>query len=383
MQFKHLQIPLKEPLMPEELAALEAVGAQFPSDGFSIKVCSQSIDLSVREIDLFYLRALCEDVSKSFGLSNESNSLRRVVAAVDGIRSYAMNGKKRTFVDYNKERRVTNRKQKEQKRGQYFYAREHNFDRSNNALPPEYRNRIICGDSEEILRALPDNCIDLIVTSPPYNFGLEYEAGEDDHFWGDYFEKLFRIFDECIRVLKFGGRIAINVQPLYSDFIPSHHIISQHFIKRRLIWRAEILWEKHNYNCKYTAWGSWRSPSNPYVKYSWEFVEVFSKGALKKEHEQRESDLTAEEFKKWTFGYWAISPERRMKEFDHKAMFPEELVKRLVKLFSFKEDIVLDPFNGVGTTTFVAKAHERAYIGVDISQNYCDKAKERIGRRLI
>ncbi|MFH0765906.1 MAG: site-specific DNA-methyltransferase, partial [Calditrichota bacterium] len=212
-----------------------------------------------------------------------------------------------------------------------------------------------------------------------YNFGIEYTTEEDDHYWGLYFEKLFKIFDECIRVLKYGGRMAVNVQPLYSDFIPSHHIISQHFIQQKMIWRAEILWEKHNYNCKYTAWGSWKSPSNPYIKYSWEFIEVFSKGDLKKEREGRESDLTAEEFKKWTFGYWAIAPERRMKEFGHAAMFPEELVRRLIKLFSFRNDIVLDPFNGVGTTTCVAKQLERVFLGIDISPDYCEKAEQRVG----
>jgi DNA modification methylase len=132
------------------------------------------------------------------------------------------------------------------------------------------------------LRKLPDNCVDLIFTSPPYNFGLDYESNDDAHYWDNYFNKLFKIFDECIRVLKYGGRIVINIQPLFSDYIPTHHIISNYFMSKKLIWKGEIIWEKNNYNCKYTAWGSWKSPSSPYLKYTWEFLEVFAKGTLKK-----------------------------------------------------------------------------------------------------
>lgn len=170
----------------------------------------------------------------------------------------------------------------EEKRGQYFYAKDNKFSTKNNILPERFINKVICGDSEEILKKFPDNSIDLIFTSPPYNFGLDYESGQDDKFWRNYFDKLFRIFDECIRILKYGGRIIINIQPLFSDYIPSHHIISNYFIEKKLIWKGEILWEKNNYNCKYTAWGSWKSPSNPYLKYTWEFLEIFSKGSLKK-----------------------------------------------------------------------------------------------------
>ena len=184
--------------------------------------------------------------------------------------------------DLNKERKVKNRKQKEAERGKHYYANTHKFSKENNLLPAEFTNKIICGDSQVILTELPDNCIDLIFTSPPYNFGLEYEDTEDAFAWDSYFKSLFSIFDECIRVLKYGGRIIVNVQPLFSDYIPTHHFISQHFMRKNLIWKGEILWEKNHYNCKYTAWGSWKSPSSPYLKYTWEFLEVFCKGDLKK-----------------------------------------------------------------------------------------------------
>jgi DNA modification methylase len=263
-------------------------------------------------------------------------------------------------------------------RNPFFYARDHNFSKKNNPLPDEFKNKIIIGDSEEVLKQLPDNCIDLIFTSPPYNFGLDYSNSEDGINWNSYFDKLFRIFDECIRVLKYGGRIIVNIQPLFSDYIPTHHIISNFFISRKLIWKAEIIWEKNNYNCKYTAWGSWKSPSNPYLKYTWEFLEVFCKGSIKHNGKKESADISADEFKKWTIAKWEIPPEMRMKEFGHPAMFPEELAERVIKLFSFKGDIVLDPFNGVGTTSVVAKKLGRIYVGIDISEEYCRKAIERI-----
>ncbi|WNE41012.1 MAG: hypothetical protein mread185_000469 [Mycoplasmataceae bacterium] len=180
------------------------------------------------------------------------------------------------------------------------------------------------------------------------------------------------------RVLNHGGRLIVNIQPLFSDYVPSHHIISEILRKLGLNFRNEILWEKNNYNAKYTAWGSWCSPSSPYLKYTWEFVEVFSKGDIKKKGKKEDIDITAEEFKSWTVGKWSIAPERKMKEFNHDAMFPEELAKRVIKLFSFKNDIVLDPFNGVGTTTKVAYKLERKYCGIDINPMFCRKAQERI-----
>ncbi|MDZ4159318.1 MAG: site-specific DNA-methyltransferase, partial [Anaerolineaceae bacterium] len=126
------------------------------------------------------------------------------------------------------------------------------------------------------------------------------------------------------------------------------------------------------------AWGSWKSPSNPYLKYTWEFVEVFAKGTMKKSGSTENADITADEFKKWVVAKWNIAPERNMKEFGHPAMFPEELASRVIKLFSYVGDIVLDPFNGVGTTTVVAQKLGRKFVGIDISQEYCDVAQKRL-----
>jgi len=114
------------------------------------------------------------------------------------------------------------------------------------------------------------------------------------------------------------------------------------------------------------------------LKYTYEFLEIFSKGTLKKTGEKENIDISADEFKKWVVAKWSIAPERRMKEFGHPAMFPEELVVRVLKLFSYKNDIVLDPFNGVGTTTYIAKMLDRRFIGIDISDEYCNIAKTRM-----
>lgn len=252
------------------------------------------------------------------------------------------------------------------------------FSKEINSLPKKVENKIICGDSLKILKKLPDNCIDLIFTSPPYNFGMGYDTFEDKVDWDKYFGLLFGIFKECVRVLKYEGRIVVNIQPFFSDYIPSHHIISNFFLNEGLIWKGEILWEKNNYNCKYTAWGSWKSPSSPYLKYTWEFLEIFVKGSLSKKGEKDNIDIKGDEFKEWVLAKWSIAPEHNMTKFDHPAMFPEALVARALKLFSYKNDIILDPFNGVGTTTFVASRLERKYIGIDISEKYCQTAKDRL-----
>lgn len=360
---------LKQP-EPHPYIKSNAAGYVFYFHTLDIKLLERDVE-ALNTQDLFSGSNTAE--SKRAG-----EVLSAILHEVSQIGSYGIKSGKRQYVDFNIERKVQNRKSKEKNRAQYYYAQENEFVDSNVLVPDNLANRIICGDSLEVLKSFPNNSIDLIFTSPPYNFGLEYDSQGDSHFWEHYFDKLFSIFDECIRVLKYGGRIVVNVQPLFSDYIPSHHLISNYFIRRKMIWKGEILWEKNNYNCKYTAWGSWKSPSNPYLKYTWEFLEIFSKGTLKKTGDSANADITADEFKKWVVAKWNIAPERNMKEFGHPAMFPEELASRVIKLFSFVGDIVLDPFNGVGTTTYVAQKLGRRYVGIDISTEYCEVAQKRL-----
>lgn len=241
-------------------------------------------------------------------------------------------------------------------------------------------NRIICGDAKEVLSALPDESVDMVITSPPYNFGHAYAQDPDDDTrdWNDYFGRLREIWVECVRVTKPGGRIAVNVQPLFSDYIPTHHVISGQLQELGMLWKAEILWEKNNYNAKYTAWGSWCSPSMPYLKYTWEFIEVFDKQSHKKSGDRSRIDITDLEFKEWVYGKWTFPPELRMKEYGHPAMFPEELPRRLLKLFTYRGDVVIDPFNGAGTTSLAAWKLGRRFIGIDSSLTYCQTAINRL-----
>jgi DNA modification methylase len=375
---KEIFIPIENDYAVEKSKILTSFDTFF-SNEFNFDFTDNQIELQLGTLDYTMFQLTANKIMSNGYLNDFSkNAVQNLLDSITNIKSYGLKSGKRVYVNYNNERKVLNRKEKEEKRQQFYYTKNNDFSKVNNEIPQNFENQIICGDSLEILKKLPDNCIDIVFTSPPYNFGLDYASTADDNHWETYFDKLFEIFNECIRVLKWGGRAVINVQPLFSDYIPTHHLISNFFIQKKMIWKGEILWEKNNYNCKYTAWGSWKSPSNPYLKYTWEFLEVFCKGDLKKVGNSENADISADNFKKWTVGKWSIAPERKMKEYDHPAMFPEELAQRALQLFSFENDIVLDPFNGAGTTTVVAKKLNRSYLGIDISEKYCETAQNRI-----
>ena len=376
-QYKELTINLDSEMDNQGKLALKELNSFFNPLDFNVATHESTLTVNLRALDFQQFSLIKNTIEADCGLDN-GNILNEIEKSINAIKSYGIKNGKRLYIDYNSERKVKNRVAKEGRRGKYFYAQNHQYIDQNNELPESLNNQIICGDSQTVLQRLPNNCVDLVFTSPPYNFGLEYESSADDYNWDAYFKKLFYILDECIRVLKYGGRLIINVQPLFSDYIPSHHLISKHCIKRKLIWKGEILWEKNNYNCKYTAWGSWKSPSNPYLKYTWEFIEIFCKGEMKKTGEKENIDISADEFKEWVVAKWSVSPERKMKKYDHPAMFPEALAERVLKLFSYQNDIILDPFNGAGTTTAVAKRLNRRFLGIDISELYCKTARDRL-----
>ncbi len=382
-QYKTISINLPDEVTPDFQTLEKLFNQDFKREDIFLDLSPTECLVNVRQVDMRELRLAIDRLIEAYDQRGAETVLREALLAIEAIGSYGLRGGKRVFVGYNNERKVKHRRDKEKRRGRHYYANDHTFRRETREPPARFVDRIVCGDSGEVLADLPDNCVDLVFTSPPYNFGLEYGDSPDDYGWEKYYEKLFDVFDECIRVLKFGGRIVVNVQPLFSDYIPSHHIISNFFMRRRMIWKGEIMWEKNNYNCKYTAWGSWKSPSSPYLKYTWEFIEVFCKGSMKTDGASAEADISADEFKKWVNARWSIAPERNMREYGHPAMFPVELATRVLKLFSFRGAYVLDPFMGVGTTAVAAKMSERRYLGVDVSPDYCAAAEKRLQETLL
>ena len=140
--------------------------------------------------------------------------------------------------------------------------------------------------------------------------------------------------------------------------------------------RGEILWYKQNFVGRKTAWGSFDSCSDPVLRRNFEYIFIWSKGQWRLDGDTEQSDMTTKEFKEWTGAFWPISAETRNMG-KHPASFPEALVYRMIKLYTYRGDIVLDPFNGSGTTTSVAASLFRKYIGIDNDPTYCDYARKR------
>ena len=244
-------------------------------------------------------------------------------------------------------------------------------------------NNLYNDDCLNILPTISSNSIDCVLTSPPYNFDIKYNSYEDKLNNNNYFEFLTKVFKECYRILKPDGRLIINVQPNYKDYLPTHHILTNYLFNIGYRFKTEILWNKMNYNCPVTCWGSYKSPSAPFIKSTFEFIEVFVKDNYKHSGKNENIDITDKEFQEWTNNYWCVPAENRQKEFGHPAMFPEKLVERLLKLFTFKQDLVLDPFMGSGTTGVVCKLFERNFIGIEIDEYYYNLAKERIEKHSV
>jgi site-specific DNA-methyltransferase (adenine-specific) len=232
-------------------------------------------------------------------------------------------------------------------------------------------NTIITGDAEAKLQTLESETVHLVFTSPPYNVGVEYDVYQDKLELNNYLEKLNKIFTECIRVLVPGGHLLINIantgkQPYtpISDFIST-------MLYGKIDMRGEIIWNKRN-STNQTAWGSWLSANKPSLRDQHEYILVFRKSGDR----VGDSDITNNEFVEYTKSIWEVTPETR--DVNHPAPFPKSLVARAIKLYSFKGETVLDPFNGSGTTCEVAKKLGRNFIGIDISKRYCNLAEDRL-----
>ena len=223
---------------------------------------------------------------------------------------------------------------------------------------------------------IPDNTIHLAITSPPYNLGINYDTHNDSLVYKEYLDWLKKVWLETKRVLVPGGRFALNIAPTsIKNFKPIHHDFSNQLRKIGLIMRTEIIWYKQTMGRR-TAWGSWKSPANPHIVPSWEYVLVFSKKSWNLNSDSKETDITADEFMRFSDGFWYIPPESQRR--GHPTPFPEELIYRLVKFYTYKDNIVLDMFGGTGTVAVVALKTGRHFIHVDVSPKYCKIAEDRL-----
>lgn len=235
---------------------------------------------------------------------------------------------------------------------------------------------IITGDVLEVMAQIPENSVHLAITSPPYNVGKSYDNHIDKMDYQEYLDWLEKVWAETKRVLVPGGRFALNIAPTgIKDFKPLHHDFTNQLRKLGMIFRTEIIWYKQTM-LKRTAWGSWKSPANPHIVPSWEYVLVFSKGQPRLEGNPKDADITKEEFEFFSDGFWKIQPETQRK--GHPSPFPEELIYRLIKFYSYRRNTVLDMFGGTGTVAVVAYKTGRHFIHIDISEQYNKIAEDRL-----
>ncbi|NUN22909.1 MAG: site-specific DNA-methyltransferase [Candidatus Jettenia caeni] len=243
-----------------------------------------------------------------------------------------------------------------------------------NPIPAEVLNKIFCKSSER-MDEIPDNSVHLMITSPPYNVKKEYDQNLSLQ---EYRQLLKKVFQETYNKLIPGGRICINIANLgRKPYIPLHSYIIEDMLSINFLMRGEIIWNKASSASPSTAWGSWLSAANPVLRDIHEYILVFSKSSFTRKRLKKVSTITKEEFLEFTKSVWTF-PAVSAKSIGHPAPFPEELPHRLIQLYSFKGDVILDPFCGSGTACLSALKNERYYIGYDINKEYVELANRRI-----
>ncbi len=243
-----------------------------------------------------------------------------------------------------------------------------------NPIAPDLLDSIFCKSSEN-MEELPDNSVHLVVTSPPYNVGKEYDANLTLQ---EYRAFLMRVWSEAKRVLVPGGRVCINVANLgRKPYIPLHAFIIEDMLSLGFLMRGEIIWNKASSAGASTAWGSWLSPKNPTLRDIHEYILVFSKGTFSRQSIGRKSTISKEEFLEFTKSVWVFHAEQA-KKVGHPAPFPVELPYRLIQLYTYEGEVVLDPFLGSGQTAIAAIQTRRHYIGYDINDEYVRLSRKRI-----
>lgn len=231
--------------------------------------------------------------------------------------------------------------------------------------------------SSTAMDKIPENGVALAFTSPPYNVGKEYD---EDMGFEEYLALIRDVGKEVYRVLKPGGRYVINIANLgRKPYIPLHSFFySLHIKELGFLPMGEIIWQKGKGASGSCAWGSWRSAKAPRLRDLHEYLLVFAKQSYSRP-DKGESTIDRDEFMEATLSIWDIPPESA-KRVGHPAPFPVDLAKRVIKLYSYHDDVVLDPFLGSGTTCVAAKELGRKYIGFDISEEYCALSEERLAK---
>jgi site-specific DNA-methyltransferase (adenine-specific) len=243
------------------------------------------------------------------------------------------------------------------------------------SIPEEFLNAILPKSSED-MGELPNHSVHLMVTSPPYNVGKEYDR---DITLKEYLDFLHRVWREVHRVLVPGGRACINIANLgRKPYIPLHAYIIQGMAATGFLMRGEIIWNKASSASPSTAWGSWRSPANPTLRDVHEYILIFSKaGFSRKNPARRRATITREEFLEFTKSVWNF-PAVRAQQVGHPAPFPTELPYRLIQLYTYEREVILDPFMGSGQSAIAALQTNRDYVGYEVDEEYVNLANKRI-----
>jgi site-specific DNA-methyltransferase (adenine-specific) len=262
-----------------------------------------------------------------------------------------------------------------------------------------YINRVLNGDTIEVMSEMPEGWVDLIVTSPPYNVGIQYDTHNDEIVMDEYWEWSEKWLTEAYRLLKDDGRMAINIP----------YEVNVQARGGRVFFASELyqvmkkvgfkfygivdLEEDSPHRSKTTAWGSWMSPSAPYIYNPKECVILaYKKNHIKKvkgepqwkgepylteegKNKVAYSEQDKKEFMELVFGQWKYFADTRSLT---KATFSMDIPEKAIKILSYRNDIVLDPFNGSGTSCVAAVVHDRRWVGIELSENYCEIAKQRI-----
>ena len=246
-----------------------------------------------------------------------------------------------------------------------------------NPLPASAVNAIL-PQSAARMDALPAASVHLMVTSPPYNVGKEYDA---DLTLDEYRDFLRQVMAEVYRVLAPGGRVCFNIANLgRRPYLPLHRYLIEDFLALGFLMRGEIIWDKGNSAAASTAWGSWQSPSNPTLRDIHEYILIFSKESWQRPRlPGREATISREDFLECTKSVWQFAP-ASARRIGHPAPFPEELPRRCIELYTYRDEVVLDPFMGSGTTALAALKAGRRFVGFEVSPEYRELARRRLSR---